>query len=123
MIPTFDVQAFARALHELLVLARLRSGPLHGYQIALDVAERSGGRFDFRHGTLYPILHRLEQEGRIEGAWTEEKRPRKVYRLTAKGRRSLEEERRRCEEVFRGLFAVLDEEESDESGSRADRPA
>jgi PadR family transcriptional regulator PadR len=117
---SFDVQGFARGIHELLVLALLRDGARHGYQIALDLAERSEGLFDFRHGTLYPILHRLETEGRIAGSWTQEGRPRKIYRLTAKGRRALEEERGRCDEVFRGLFAVLDSGASDErtAGSR-----
>jgi PadR family transcriptional regulator, regulatory protein PadR len=106
----FDVQAFCRGVHELLVMGLLREGARHGYQIAVDLEERSGGLFQFKHGTLYPILHRLESEGRIAGSWTEARRPRKVYHLTAAGRGSLEVERRRCEAVFQGLSAVLDGE-------------
>ena len=108
----FDAQAFTRGIHELLVLGILRDGARHGYQIVLDLQERSGGLFQFKHGTLYPILHRLESDGRIAGTWTEGRRPRKVYRLTAVGRRWLESERRRCEGVFRELLAVLDGEAS-----------
>ncbi len=56
----FDVQGFARDINELLILSTLRSEAKHGYQIALDVETDSNGLFRFRHGTLYPILHRLE---------------------------------------------------------------
>jgi PadR family transcriptional regulator PadR len=121
---SFDVQAFARGIHELLVLALLRDGARHGYQIALDLAERSGGLFDLKHGTLYPILHRLEADGRIAGSWTRGRRARKVYRLTAHGRRALEEERGRCDEVFRGLLTVMDGGETgDARGAGSRRPA
>jgi PadR family transcriptional regulator, regulatory protein PadR len=116
---TFDAHAFTRGIHELLVLGLLRDGPRHGYQIGLDLDERSGGLFQFKHGTLYPILHRLESDGRIEGSWTEGRRPRKVYRLTTAGRRSLEVERERCEVVFRGLFEVLDGEAGHERAAGA----
>ena len=64
----FDVQGFARGINELLILSTLRDGAKHGYQIALDVEEGSNGLFRFRHGTLYPILHRLERDGHIEGS-------------------------------------------------------
>ena len=66
----FDVQGFARDIHELLVLSSLRNGTKHGYQIALDVETDSNGLFRFKHGTLYPILHRLEGEGLIRGSWS-----------------------------------------------------
>ena len=62
---SFDVQGFARDVHELLVLTTLREQSKHGYQIALDVEADSNGLFQFKHGTLYPILHRLEGEGLV----------------------------------------------------------
>lgn len=68
----FDVQGFARDINVLLVLSTLEDGPRHGYQIAIDVEENSNGLFRFRHGTLYPILHRLEDEGFIVGSWSSE---------------------------------------------------
>jgi PadR family transcriptional regulator, regulatory protein PadR len=82
-----------RVLNEILILAILRSAPMHGYQIALEIESRSGGFFGFKHGTLYPILHRLEKEGMIDGDWDEgrSRRRKKSYTLTAAGRRHLGE--------------------------------
>jgi DNA-binding PadR family transcriptional regulator len=98
----FDPQRLARSLYELLVLAILRDGAKHGYQIGLECAERSGGAFVLQHGTLYPVLHRLEQAGHVEGAWSEEEgeRRRKTYRITAAGRSHLAAETLWCREIF-----------------------
>lgn len=105
----FDAQGFARDIHELLVLATLRDGAKHGYQIALDVEEESNGLFRFRHGTLYPILHRLDREGMISGGWsTDGGRRRKVYVVTPAGRRRLEGGRSRVAEITSGLLGFLD---------------
>jgi DNA-binding PadR family transcriptional regulator len=102
-----DVLAFARHMNELLVLAALADGPRHGYQIALDTEERSGGLFVLQHGTLYPILHRLEAAKLVRGSWQEEgAHRRRVYALTAAGRRELEGHADRCDEVLRGLRRV-----------------
>ncbi len=77
----------SKQVNELLILATLRSGPAHGYEIALAVERDSGGAFSFQHGTLYPILHRLEKDGLIDGGWDEDGgRRRKVYGLTPRGR-------------------------------------
>ena len=108
MTEPVDIQALGRTIHEVLILGALRDGPKHGYQIALDVERETNGCFQFQHGTLYPILHRLEKEDRIEGEWdTGGGRRRKVYGLTAAGRRSLEEERGRIDGVFEALRAYL----------------
>ena len=104
----FDVQGFARNINQLLVLAALRSGPKHGYQIGIDVESDSNGLFRFRHGTLYPILHRLEEEGWIKGSWSKEGgRKRKVYSLTALGRRHLDGEMHRVDEITSRLMRLL----------------
>ncbi len=103
-----DLQALTRVMNEVLILAVLRDGPRHGYQIALDVERETGGVFAFQHGTLYPILHRLEREGRIEGAWDRSGgRRRKEYGLTKAGRRYLAEEAERIREVFGALAELL----------------
>ena len=83
-----EPQGLTRHFNEALILTSLARGAKHGYQLALDVEERSGGRFGFKHGTLYPILHKLEKEGKIKGAWLKDdsKRKRKQYSLTAQGR-------------------------------------
>jgi len=104
----FDVQGFARDINELLVLSSLQAGPKHGYQIALDVETDSQGLFRFRHGTLYPILHRLEEGGLVRGSWSGEGgRRRKVYALTAVGRRHLSGETDRVQEIVSRLLALL----------------
>ncbi len=104
----FDVQGFARDINELLVLSTLRAEPKHGYQIALDVEEESNGLFQFRHGTLYPILHRLEGEGLIRGSWSKDGgRRKKVYSLTPGGKKHLSGETNRVQDVVSRLMAVL----------------
>ena len=77
---------------EMLLLAALRSGPAHGYGVINDLKQRSEGVFDLQEGTIYPALHRLEGSGLIESEWSVENgRRRRVYMLTPKGRRTLEE--------------------------------
>lgn len=102
-----DTQSLGRNVNELLVLATLEDGPKHGYQIALDVEEESDGAFELQHGTLYPILHRLEDDGLIEGQWAEEGRRRKVYGLTNRGRERLHQRGDRLLEAFRALHRML----------------
>lgn len=102
-----DVLAFARHINELLVLSALSDEPKHGYQIALDTEARSQGLFVLQHGTLYPVLHRLEAAKLVRSAWEEEGgRRRRVYALTAAGRRELEAHADRVDAVLRGLLAV-----------------
>jgi PadR family transcriptional regulator len=107
----FDAQGFPRFAHELLVLAALASGRMHGYQIALHVEESSGGLFVLQHGTLYPILHRLEGEGLIGGTWTGRRgeRQKKVYVLKAGGRQRLVEGSARLKQWMTGLSAIVQE--------------
>lgn len=97
----------SKRINELLVLAVLEQGPAHGYQIALSVEERTGGAFSFQHGTLYPILHRLEAEGQVRGQWSGEGRRRKTYEITAAGRSELASGAAELERQFRTLLAML----------------
>jgi transcriptional regulator len=76
---------------ELLVLSLLEDQPRHGYDISKLIASRSGGALQFHVTSLYPLLHRLEQEGAIEGRWVEkaEQRRRRYYSLTPEGKKVL----------------------------------
>lgn len=104
----FDVQGFARDINELLILSTLRSKAKHGYQIALDVETDSNGFFRFRHGTLYPILHRLEKDRLIRGSWSKRQgRRRKIYSLTRSGEGHLSGETDRVQEIVSRLMQVL----------------
>lgn len=82
-----ETQNLTKSCNELLILASLAVGSKHGYQLALEIEERSHGSFKFNHGTLYPILHKLEKDGLIRGTWSRDgsSRKRKSYSLTRKG--------------------------------------
>lgn len=109
-----ETQNLARSCHEALILAILADGPRHGYQLALEIEDRSGGTFRFNHGTLYPILHALESGGVIEGSWAEPpgKRRRRQYALTAAGRTRLDQLRSGWDAFFGALFNVIGRNES-----------
>jgi transcriptional regulator len=76
---------------ELLVLSLLDDQPRHGYDISKLIKLRSDGALQFHVTSLYPLLHRLEKQGLIDGRWVEkpEQRRRRYYSLTADGRRAL----------------------------------
>ncbi|MGB3564120.1 MAG: helix-turn-helix transcriptional regulator [Thermoanaerobaculia bacterium] len=112
-VPTLDIQNLSRSCNQILILSTLASGPRHGYQLALELEENSGGAFRFQHGTLYPILHKLENEGLIRGDWLEEqsRRRRKSYRLTAAGQKYLKEQSAGWREFFDRFFSLIGEVE------------
>ena len=73
-----------------LVLSVLKGKDMYGYVIIKEIALRSEQVFELKEGTLYPILHALEQEGCLESYWEEfENRKRKYYHLTSKGEKRL----------------------------------
>jgi len=76
---------------ETLILAVLEAGPSYGYQIVKDLHERSEGILRLGEGTVYPVLHRLQEKKLISARWrlAENGRERKYYRLNAKGRKAL----------------------------------
>ena len=80
---------------DMIVLAALAAGPVHGYAVIEQIRLRSGGAFDLPEGTVYPVLHRLEEAGWIAGRWTtaDSGRRRRVYALTRRGERALAEQR------------------------------
>ncbi|HKA37583.1 MAG TPA: PadR family transcriptional regulator [Thermoanaerobaculia bacterium] len=79
---------------DLLLLKILALEPLHGWAISLRLRSMSGDVLQVSEGSLYPALHKLEQEGWIRAEWktTENNRKAKFYSLTRLGRRQLESE-------------------------------
>ncbi len=77
---------------EPLLLALLATEPMYGYQIVKEIQHRSGGYFQFKEGTLYPALHRLERAGLIKGAWQASRagQQRRYYAVTEKGHHELQ---------------------------------
>lgn len=82
-----------------VILSLLKDRPMYGYEMVKLVNARTGGRLEWREGTLYPTLHRLEGEGRIKATWQDVPeapgRQRKYYHITRKG---LAESARRAQE-------------------------
>ena len=87
------VPMFGEALKghlDLLLLAILADGPAHGYAIIEALRNRSGGMFDLPEGTIYPALHRLENQGLLQSVWSDEApRRKRIYQLTLKGQQAL----------------------------------
>jgi transcriptional regulator len=95
---------------DLLVLKTLSQlGELHGYGIVLHIQRASEELLRVEEGSLYPALHRMEQNGWIASAWsfTETGRKAKYYKLTAAGRKQLEEAEKSFDHLVKGVRAML----------------
>ena len=99
-----------RGTLDLLILRVLELQPLHGIAIADRIRQVTGGTFDVQAGSLFPALHRLEQERWIAGEWrtTDEGRRIKSYSLTAAGARRLAAERRTWDRIVKAVAQVLE---------------
>ena len=104
------VSSLVKGTLDLLVLRTLELQPLHGAAIAERIFQTTRGTFQIKAGSLFPALHRLEQDGWIEGEW--EALPTghriKSYRLTRVGRRHLSAERAAWQRVVTAMSLVLE---------------
>jgi len=95
---------------DLLVLKTLsQKGKLHGYGIALHIERASDELLRAEEGSLYPALHRMEQNGWISAAWaqTETGRKAKYYTLTSAGKTQLQKAEQNFEHLVKGVRAIL----------------
>ena len=95
---------------DLLVLKTLsQRGELHGYGIVLHIQRASDELLQVEEGSIYPALHRMEQSGWISSEWalTETGRKAKYYKLTAVGRKQLDDAEKSFEQLVKGIRAVL----------------
>jgi transcriptional regulator len=93
-----------------LILEALQHQPSHGYRIAQTIKERSSGVLDFKEGTLYPALHKLENDGMVESyESTENGRPRRHYRITKTGRAMLSKDRAEWRALSQAVTTILGE--------------
>lgn len=94
---------------DLLVLKTLSLEPAHGWGIGRRIQQMSDGVLEVNQGSLYPALQRLEKSGLIASDWgtTDNNRRARYYRLTAAGRRALDDERESWKRFAAGLDAVL----------------
>jgi transcriptional regulator len=93
----------------LLVLKSLEHGPMHGWGITLHIQRVSNEILRVEEGSLYPALHRMEQDGWIAAEWglSENNRRARFYRLTALGRKQLAAERENWRKITGAVELVL----------------
>jgi PadR family transcriptional regulator, regulatory protein PadR len=97
---------------ENLILAALRRGDAHGFEILKRLETAGSGALRLKEGSLYPALYRLEAERLVKGAWesadSDRRGPRRrIYRLTAKGRKRLEQSHGEWELFVRVIGGIL----------------
>ncbi len=104
MIP----KALVAASLKPIILSLLAHEEAYGYQIIQRIETLSGGKLQWTAGTMYPVLHRLETRGLIEAHWqaSESGPRRKYYRLTDKGYRAVEVEKRQWLDVHAVLLKL-----------------
>ena len=96
----------------MLILKILSRENLHGYAIVRAIHRSSGDEILIEEGSLYPALQRLEANGWIDGDWgiSASNRRARIYKLTVKGRKRLNHERRRYEEVTLAIARLMAQE-------------
>jgi transcriptional regulator len=95
---------------ELMILTILSRESLHGYGISQKLATLTHDVFQVNPGSLFPSLYRLEQDGKLKSEWrpTENNRNAKYYKLTAAGRKQLEQHRQRWDRISLAIASVLE---------------
>ena len=95
---------------DLMILTILARQPMHGYGVSQRLAALSRDEFQVNPGSLFPSLYRLEQDGKLNAEWraTENNRRAKYYRLTAAGKRQLEQHRERWSRATFAVTCVLE---------------
>jgi transcriptional regulator len=96
---------------DLLILRTLALAPSHGWAIARRIQQTSGDVLQITQGSLYPALHRLEQQGWLKARWetSAQGRDQKVYALTAAGRRQMSRELESWERLSAAIQLVVRE--------------
>jgi PadR family transcriptional regulator PadR len=95
---------------DLLILKAVSRGPLHGLGISRRIEQVTSGTFQVKPGSLFPALHRLEEQGWLDAEWgdSEKNRKAKYYRLTKTGRRRLDSEVQRWDRVALAMARALE---------------
>jgi PadR family transcriptional regulator PadR len=94
---------------DMLLMRAVSDEALHGYALVHRLNIISGGRLNVPQGSLYPALHRLENQGLLKATWreTDTGRDAKFYRLTAKGRKRLDTEMAEWKELSLAISLIL----------------
>ena len=104
-----NASALPQAALELLILRAVEREALHGYGIAVRLHQTSDELLRVEEGSLYPALHRLEQEGLLRSEWQPSgtNRRARFYSLTTRGRKRLVEQQANWERLTKGVARVL----------------
>lgn len=100
---------FLKGTLDMLILKIVAAGPIHGYAISQRIQQISRDFFQVPQGSLYPALHRLEEQDWLEAQWkdTSTGREAKFYTLTRKGRKQLEAEVLNWERLSDAVALIL----------------
>jgi transcriptional regulator len=100
---------------DMLILKTLRLAPLHGQGIARAIEQTSEDLLRVDHGSLYPALQRLQQEGWVRAEWgvSSNNRRAKFYSLTRAGKRHLHAEESRWQRLTRAIALIMDPAEQE----------
>jgi transcriptional regulator len=95
---------------DLLILRALSLAPAHGLGVSRRIAQLTGGTFEVKPGSLFPALHRLEEQGWLKSEWgeSENRRRAKYYTITTAGRRQLKEETQSWERLSLAIAKALE---------------
>jgi transcriptional regulator len=95
---------------DLLILKTLELEPMHGWGITRRIQQQSDSVLQVNQGSLYPALHRLEEQGWISASWktSENNRQARYYALTARGRRQLAEETENWIRLSAAVAAIVE---------------
>ena len=98
-----------RSMVEPLILQLLHEKSCYGYDIIKQIKERTNGEFEWKEGTIYPCMHRMEGDKLIESFWeiAENGRKRKYYAITARGKKLLSEKSAEWTSFSKSVNAVL----------------
>lgn len=92
----------------MLVLSLLEKENMYGYQMIKELSQKSQNIFEFQEGTLYPILHGLEEKNYITSYWDEVGgKKRKYYSITKDGKKHLEEKKKEWKTFSNGIHQVI----------------
>ena len=95
---------------DLLILKTLALGPMHGYGVLQRIEQITGGVFKVTPGSLFPSLHRMEENGWLAGTWgiSDNNRRAKFYQITRAGRHQFEKEKKDWDAITLAVAKVLE---------------
>ena len=107
--------SFRRGVMSLVILGLLKKEDMYGYQLVQETMRQSGGKITTQEGSLYPVLYKLLDQGLISDRKVQvgKRMTRVYYHIESAGLQRLEELTREYQDVTRGVFRILEEDNTD----------